>query len=103
MPDFIQTENSVRKRFLDMGDGTYSQPVSNVYPALSYSVDPVQKLRVTQPQALIDTDFEYGLQPTKWEHLFLQNNRQSFFYDPTVSIPITAITGTGTRVVTVLT
>ena len=29
--------------------------------------DPVDKLRVSNPQALIDTDFEYGVQPTKWE------------------------------------
>lgn len=29
------------------------------------SQDPVGKLRVSTPQALIDTDFEYGAQPTK--------------------------------------
>jgi hypothetical protein len=27
--------------------------------------DPVNKLRVAQPESLIDTDFEYGLQPIK--------------------------------------
>jgi hypothetical protein len=26
--------------------------------------DPVDKLRVSEPQSLIDTDFEYGIQPT---------------------------------------
>lgn len=36
--------------------------------------DPVEKLRVSNPQALIDTDFEYSLQATKWESLQLQNN-----------------------------
>jgi len=30
-------------------------------------LDPTNKFRVTQPQALIDTDFEYGTQVTKWE------------------------------------
>ena len=30
-------------------------------------MDPVSKLRISTPQSLIDTDFEYGLQPTKWE------------------------------------
>jgi len=30
-------------------------------------IDPVTKLRISQPENLIDTDFEYGLQPTKWE------------------------------------
>lgn len=42
-------------------------------------IDPVGKMRVSTGQALIDTDFEYGLQPTKWETLSLLNNRPSFY------------------------
>jgi len=42
-------------------------------------MDPVGKLRVSTPQSLIDTDFEYGLQPTKWENIQLVNNRASIF------------------------
>lgn len=42
-------------------------------------VDPVSKLRVSNPQNLIDTDFEYGLQSTKWETLELVNNIPSFY------------------------
>ena len=30
-------------------------------------VDPVSKLRVSNPETMIDTDFEYGPQATKWE------------------------------------
>jgi hypothetical protein len=37
--------------------------------------DPVNKFRVSQPQSMIDTDFEYGTQATKWETLSLVNNR----------------------------
>jgi len=48
--------------------------------------DPVDKLRVATPQALIDTDFEYGIQPTKWESLALVNNRPSSFYDSSQGI-----------------
>ena len=48
--------------------------------------DPVDKLRVSTPQALIDTDFEYGPQPTKWESINLLNNRPAAFYDPTQGI-----------------
>ena len=48
--------------------------------------DPVDKFRVSTPQALIDTDFEYGPQPTKWESISLLNNRPSAFYDPTQGI-----------------
>ena len=42
-------------------------------------LDPVHKIRVSNPQNLIDTDFEYGLQPTKWETLELSNNVPSFY------------------------
>jgi len=44
--------------------------------------DAVGKLRVSQPQALIDTDFEYGLQGTKWETLELVNGWPSAGYRP---------------------
>lgn len=47
--------------------------------------DPVGKFRVSQPQALIDTDFELGPQLTKWENLAMTNNRP-FAYNS--SIPI---------------
>ena len=42
-------------------------------------IDPVSKLRVSNPQNLIDTDFEYGLQPTKWETIELVNQVPSFY------------------------
>jgi hypothetical protein len=94
------------------------EPNENFFPAEPYR-DPVEKLRVSPPQSLIDTDFEYGNQSTKWETIALTNNRPAAFYDPTqgisnelrtVTLPnqsplsyqITNITGTGTnRIVTV--
>lgn len=42
-------------------------------------VDPVSKIRVSQPENLIDTDFEYGIQSTKWETLELVKNIPTFF------------------------
>ena len=56
-------------------------------PSETYT-DPVNKLRVSQPQALIDTDFEYGTQITKWENLGLVNNRPYSFPSAT---PLTGI------------
>lgn len=65
------------------------------------SQDPVGKMRVSQPTALIDTDFEYGQQPTKWESIGLSNNRQSLYYIPQAARVVTAVTGAGTRSVVV--
>jgi hypothetical protein len=52
--------------------------------------DPVNKFRTSSPQALIDTDFEYGTQISKWENLAMINNRP-FSYPSSVGI-----TGIGT-------
>ena len=45
-------------------------------------IDPVNKLRVSTPQALIDTDFEYGIQQSKWENLAVTNNRPFAYPTP---------------------
>ena len=71
------------------------------YPAESM-MDANTKLRVSLPQALIDTDFEYGTQPTKWETISLLNNRPSAFYDNTTPVTITSIVGSGSRTVTIV-
>lgn len=63
--------------------------------------DPVGKMRVSEPQSLIDTDFEYGQQPTKWESIGMSNNRQSTYYIPQAPATVTAVTGNGTRTVVV--
>lgn len=69
-------------------------------------IDPVTKLRVSQPETLIDTDFEYGLQPTKWETVELINNTPSFFSksgDTTIPNIASITTNAGTREITVTT
>jgi hypothetical protein len=60
--------------------------------------DAVQKQRVSTPQSLIDTDFEYSVQPSKWETIFLQSNYPSFFAKPNGgnAIAVTSISGDGT-------
>lgn len=66
--------------------------------------DPVDKLRVSTPQSLIDTDFEYGTQTTKWENLALVNYRPFAFQRPEPISGVTAISmPTNSRTVTVTT
>ena len=57
------------------------------------SQDPVGKLRISSPQSLIDTDFEYGTQPTKWESIGLQNSRPSVYYIPQQPLPVIQLNG----------
>lgn len=66
--------------------------------------DPVGKLRTSTPQALIDTDFEYSTQSTKWESLSLINNRPYGYYNVYNQLTFTDITATnGSRTITVAT
>lgn len=68
-------------------------------------IDPVSKIRVSQPETLIDTDFEYGLQPTKWETVELVNNIPTYFTRTgDESLPIVSMTVTpGTDIIEVTT
>lgn len=77
-------------------DGVEIKPVDTL-------LDPVSKFRVSEPNTLIDTDFEYGLQATKWETLERVNQIPGY-YSITGDTPLTNIadvTSNGTKVVTV--
>jgi hypothetical protein len=66
-------------------------------------MDPVDKQRMSEPQALIDTDFEYGTQISKWENLVMTNNRPFAFAFPTQIPSISSMTmNTNSRLVTVV-
>lgn len=54
-------------------------------------LDAVGKLRVSNPGNLIDTDFEYGLQSTKWETSQLVNNIPTV-YAETGGTPVEGVT-----------
>jgi hypothetical protein len=64
--------------------------------------DPVNKLRTSTAQALIDTDFEYGTQQSKWENLGVTNNRP-FAYPVASPMPnvVSISMPTNARIVTV--
>jgi hypothetical protein len=79
---------------------TNSGAVSPYFTPAPGQQDPVGKMRVSTPQALIDTDFEYGAQPTKWESIALQNNRATAYYIAQSNLTVTSITGTNPLTVT---
>jgi hypothetical protein len=55
----------------------------------------VSKFRISSPENLIDTDFEYGLQSTKWETIELINNIPVFFArDGDTPIPLADVSTT---------
>jgi hypothetical protein len=67
-------------------------------------LDPANKFRTSSPQSLIDTDFEYGTQNTKWENIATVNNRPWAYESQVPLTNVTAIAmSAGARVVTVST
>lgn len=52
---------------------------NEVFEPADYLVDAVGKLRTADPKSLIDTDFEYGIQNSKWETLTMIQNYPGFF------------------------
>jgi len=80
------------------------QDYQTIEPSATFT-DPVSKLRVSQPENLIDTDFEYGLQSTKWETLELTKNIPTFYSrDGDQPIPLTSMQSTEeSSIITVVT
>lgn len=46
-----------------------------------FGLDAIGRSRVANPESLIDADFEYGLQNTKWQNVSTTNNIPSFYED----------------------
>jgi hypothetical protein len=46
-----------------------------------FGEDAIGRARVSNPESLIDADFEYGLQNTKWQNVSTINNIPSFYED----------------------
>jgi hypothetical protein len=47
-----------------------------------FGTDAIERIRVSTPQAMLDADFEYGLQPTKWQAISLQRGYPSVYEIP---------------------
>jgi len=85
------------------GSGDNAGGVQEFTPIPTF-IDPVSKIRVSNPSNLIDTDFEYGLQPTKWETVELINNTPAFFSkggDTTIPDIVNVTSSANTREITV--
>ena len=75
---FVLTKNTNAMSENDELQIFYEKDYINIGPSETY-VDAVSKFRVSNPENLIDTDFEYGPQSSKWETLQTINNIPSFY------------------------
>lgn len=58
----------------------------------TFSRDAIERFRVSEPQSLIDADFEYGLQPTKWAGYGTIKGYPSTYDEPGIDLTVNTIT-----------
>jgi len=76
-----------------------------------FGTDAIERMRVARPQAMIDADFEYGLQPTKWQAIATQRGYPSTYEIPGTEKNVVSVTtdasvtsaGVGPSIITVTT
>jgi hypothetical protein len=66
-----------------------------IFRPYQFGTDAIERMRVSNPQSLIDADFEYGLQPTKWAGYGLLRGYPSIYEFPGVDLTVSTITTNG--------
>jgi hypothetical protein len=89
---FTFTQTTAGQLASDQIQILYESPVAMVRMP-EVSTDAFERLRVANPKSMLDADFEYGLQPTKWQTISTVRNYPSVYEIP----------GTDTAVLTVVT
>ena len=69
--------------------------IGNIVRPYAFGVDAIERMRVANPQSLIDADFEYGLQPTKWQNYSDIRGIPGIFEKPGLDLFVTNITSDG--------
>jgi hypothetical protein len=69
--------------------------VGNIVRPYAMGVDAIERMRVANPQALIDADFEYGIQPTKWQNYSDIRNIPGIYEKPGLDLFLANVTTNG--------
>ena len=56
-----------------------------------FGTDAIERHRVATPQSMLDADFEYGLQPTKWQAIGLSRGYPSVYELPGTDISVISV------------
>ena len=67
----------------------------NIVRPYAFGVDAIERMRVANPQSLIDADFEYGLQPTKWQNYTDIRNIPGIYEKPGLDLFLADVVSNG--------
>jgi len=100
-PAWWRTEDSITTIDLSADTSTLSptaslqifvdDPYQTIKP-WEFGTDAIERMRVAMPQAMLDADFEYGLQPTKWQGYGIMRGYPSLYEFPGTDLSIVSIT-----------
>jgi hypothetical protein len=76
-----------------------------------FGTDAIERMRVANSQSMLDADFEYGLQPTKWQAIGMQRGYPSIYEIPGTELEVVSVVtdasvttqGIGASIITVTT
>jgi hypothetical protein len=69
----------------------YEKPELTIRP-WDMGTDAFERMRVASPKSMIDADFEYGLQPTKWQVIDMMRGYPSIYEVPGTDTLVTTVT-----------
>jgi hypothetical protein len=99
-PTWFQTSDAISTIYLAKDTSTMSatddlqifveEPYQTMRP-WDFGTDAIERMRVAAPQAMLDADFEYGLQPTKWQAIGLIRGYPSLYEIPGTDLSVVSI------------
>tara|TARA_B110000503_G_scaffold12801_1_gene17440 strand:+ start:27394 stop:33726 length:6333 start_codon:yes stop_codon:yes gene_type:complete len=57
-----------------------------------FGTDAIERMRIANPQSMLDADFEYGLQPTKWSAIATMRGYPSVYEIPGTDTAVVSVT-----------
>ena len=119
-PKYLQVTDSITVLDLKFNTSTMStddelqifvdSPVQTTRP-FDFGTDAIERMRVAPPLSMLDADFEYGLQPTKWSAIGMMRGYPSVYELPGTDTQVLSVTtdasvgseGIGASLITVTT
>jgi hypothetical protein len=100
MPQILQNSDGYTTIFLRVDTTGYTGHTLQIFAERNEVItrpwpmgtDAFERTRMAAPQSMLDADFEYGLQPTKWLQLELLRGYPSFYEIPGTDITPTVVT-----------
>ena len=100
-PKYLQTTDAITKVYFNKSTASqisedklqiYVDTDELIVRPYEFGTDSIERQRTAEPQSMLDADFEYGLQPTKWSAIATMRGYPSVYEVP----------GTETSVITVI-